>query len=216
MKAFASWSGGKDCMLAIHRFSKNPNNELMYLVNMCDDEGESSRSHGLKKEIIAAQANSMGIKIIQKATHYEGYEKKFKEVISELKKEGITAGVFGDIYLEAHRVWIVRVCTEMEIEAIFPLWLESTTDLMTEFIDLGFKTITVAIRNTKLSDKWLGRIIDLDFLNEITQLKDIDPCAENGEYHSFVFDGPNFKKSIPIKIGEKRIENNTTFITISL
>ncbi len=207
MKAFVSWSGGKDCMLALHRFTKTETNEVACLVNMCDDSGDYSRSHGLRKELIKSQADHMGLNIIQQKTDIRGYEVNFKEIIHKLKLEGVTAGVFGDIYLKEHRNWIERVCHEMDITPVFPLWHEGTKDLLEEFISQGFKTITVSINISKLSSEWLGRTIDYDFLDEISKLKDIDPCAENGEYHTFVYDGPLFKMPLQL-IKEDEFKND--------
>jgi len=213
MKAFVSWSGGKDCMLAMHRFLKNQNNSVSHLVNMCENDNEYSRSHGIKKDFIKLQADSLGIKIIQEKIG-ESYEANFKKVISKLKSEGVTAGVFGDIYLEEHKVWIDGVCSDMEIEAVFPLWGNDTRKLLNEFISEEFKTMVVAIDNTKLSAEWLGRIIDHDFYKDIIKLGHIDACAEKGEYHSFVYDGPIFKSPISFATGKTYIKSRNTFIEL--
>lgn len=201
MKAFASWSGGKDCMLATHRHLQEAGNQIVCLVNMCDQKGDLSRSHGLKKQLIQRQANAMGIPVIQQATSHQEYEKNFKNVILKLKEQGVDYGVFGDIYLKEHRVWIERVCSEMDIEPIFPLWNNDTLDLLKEFIHTGFKAITVSVRSEKLSEQWLGRIVDERFLTDISKMENIDPCAENGEYHTFVYDGPLFKTPVNFETG---------------
>ncbi len=216
MKLFSSWSGGKDCMLALYRIQKTAEHEVVCLVNMCDADGEHSRSHGLKKDVIAAQAKALGIQIVQKQTDIKEYETNFKTVIEDLKKQGIEGGVFGDIYLEAHRIWIERVCREMEIEAIFPLWRENTYKLLNEFIKLGFKALTVSVHQTMLDKSWLSKNLDEAFAKQIVELKSIDPCAENGEYHSFVYDGPNFKSSVEIVKGEVFEKDNHWFQEINL
>ena len=214
MKLFASWSGGKDCMLATYRIITQGKHQLAFLLNMIDDEGIKSRSHGLNKELIRKQAEHIGIPIIQQSTNFESYEKKFKEAIIELKKQGVEGGVFGDIYLEAHRVWINRVCADLGIVAIFPLWGENTELLLKEFINTGFKTITVAINTKKLAPQWLGRIIDNDFYNDIIKLENIDACAEQGEYHSFVFDGPIFSSELKFAAKEGYNDGDITYLTI--
>ena len=201
MKLFLSWSGGKDCMLALYRILQNKRHKPLYLVNMCDAQGEQSRSHGLKKQVIEKQAHALGITIIQKETSFSDYEKNFKMVISDLKKQGVGGGVFGDIYLKEHRIWIERVCKEMGIDAIFPLWGENTMDLLNEFINLGFKAQTVSVHQKKLTKDWLGKELNKAFAKEISSLKDIDPCAENGEYHTFVCDGPIFKYPLIVTQG---------------
>lgn len=216
MKLFASWSGGKDCMLALYRTIKAGEHEIEVLVNMCDSDGALSRSHGLKADLIHKQAELIGISIIQKETDRERYEQNFKSVIQLLKEQGVEGGVFGDIYLKEHRIWIERVCREMDITPIFPLWEEDTTELLNEFIESGFKTITVSVNMNMLGKEWLNRLIDSNFFKEITKLKGVDPCAENGEYHSFVFDGPIFKSPLSFSKGHIFEKDNHWFQEISL
>ncbi|MFW5851715.1 MAG: diphthine--ammonia ligase [Bacteroidota bacterium] len=214
MKAFTSWSGGKDCMLALYRFLQNNEHEVAFLVNMCDSDGEHSRSHGIKKHFIAEQAAQLNIPIIQELTDFKGYEVCFKSVINELKKEGITAGVFGDIYLMEHRTWIERVCAELEIQAFFPLWENDTKVLLKEFIDVGFKALTVAVNANKLDKTWIGRDLNKSFFNDITSMDNIDPCAENGEYHSFVYSGPIFSNPVKFSKGEVYQKNHHFFLPL--
>ena len=214
MKVFASWSGGKDCMLAVYRLLQKEGMEIACLVNMCDIDGEYSRSHGIRKSFIQNQAAAMNIPILQEPTDIRGYETCFKSVINELKKEGITAGIFGDIYLLEHRVWIERVCNEMQIEPIFPLWENDTKTLLKEFIDTGFKALTVAVNTDKLDENWIGRELDLSFYNEITAMENIDPCAENGEYHSFVYSGPIFSHPVKFEKGKIHQKNNHVFLQL--
>ncbi|MEA3317245.1 MAG: diphthine--ammonia ligase [Bacteroidota bacterium] len=215
MKVFASWSGGKDCMLAVYRYLQTKGNKVAYLVNMCDADGEHSRSHGIKKKFIRRQAEAMNIPIIQEATDFRNYETHFKKLINELKKDGVTAGIFGDIYLLEHRTWIERVCKELDIEAIFPLWENDTKELLKEFIDMGFKALTVAVNTDKLNKNWIGRNLDLSFFDEITTMENIDPCAENGEYHSFVYAGPIFSNPVQFTKSETYKEDNHIFLALN-
>lgn len=211
MKVFASWSGGKDCMLAVYRYLQTKGNEVACLVNMCSADGEHSRSHGIKKGFIRSQGEAMNIPIVQAATDFRGYETCFKEVVNELKKDEVTAGIFGDIYLMEHRIWIERVCKELDIEPIFPLWENDTKELLKEFIDVGFKALTVAVNTDKLNENWIGRDLDSSFFNEITALDNIDPCAEEGEYHSFVYDGPIFSNPVKLSKGSTYKKSNHIF-----
>jgi len=209
MQLFVSWSGGKDCMLALYRVLHEKQHAVSHLVNMCDIDGLHSRSHGLKKHLIARQASAIGIEIVQQETDIKNYEANFKFVIDRLKRLGVTGGIFGDIYLQPHRDWIERVCAEMEIQPIFPLWNHLTIELVNEFIGLGFKTLTVSVNHQFLFQSWLGREIDNGFVNDILKLEGIDPCAENGEYHSFVYDGPLFKSAVPfVKVNEYYRDNH--------
>jgi uncharacterized protein (TIGR00290 family) len=214
MTAFASWSGGKDCMLALYRFQQSENHKIEFLVNMCDADGEHSRSHGLKKNLIKAQSESIGIPVIQQHTSAKEYEQNLKRVITQLKKQGVQQGVFGDIYLKEHRVWIERVCAEMNIEPVFPLWNDDTKMLLKEFIDLGFNALTVSIRENVLPPEWLGRPLDNAFYDDIVGLDGIDPCAENGEYHTFVYDGPIFNNPVIFKKGSVTSKERHHFLEI--
>lgn len=215
MKAFVSWSGGKDCTLALHRIIQEGKIEVETLVNMCSPDGKHSGSHGIKSDIIKQQAKCLNLEIIQQAVDEKGYEYNFKKVISKLKDKGITSGIFGDIYLQAHRDWIDRVCSEMDITPIYPLWQNPTYNLLEEFIEQGFKTIVVSVNANYLGNEWLNRELNHDFLDEIKLLPGIDACAENGEYHSFVFDGPIFKNPLKVSAGDIRFENNHWLLDIN-
>jgi diphthine-ammonia ligase len=214
MKAFVSWSGGKDCMLALYRFLQYQDNTVVSLVNMCDDQTELSRSHGLSRGVIAKQSDAMGLRLTQCQTGSALYERNFKNVIAGLKKEGVTAGVFGDIYLMEHRTWIERVCNEADVTPVFPLWENDTKALLSEFIDAGFEALTVSVRDAMLPQSWLGRILNHSFLNDIATLEGVDACAENGEYHSFVYDGPIFNHPVSFTTGARYRADNHTYLTI--
>jgi uncharacterized protein (TIGR00290 family) len=203
MQLFVSWSGGKDCMLALYRVLHAKQHEVSHLVNMCDIDGLHSRSHGLKKHLIAQQASAVGIEIVQHETDFKNYKTDFKLVIEQLKKQGVTGGIFGDIYLQPHRDWIELVCLETGIQPLFPLWNQPTIELVNEFIGLGFKTLTVSVNDQFLLQSWLGREIDKD------------PCAENGEYHSFVYDGPIFKNAVSFVKGEEYYRDNHWFLELN-
>ncbi len=214
MKAFASWSGGKDCMLAVYRYLQTIDHEMACLVNMCDVDGEQSRSHGINKRFIRSQALAMNLPIVQPAVDARGYESCFKAVVNDLKKEGVTAGVFGDIYLVEHREWIERVCKELDIDPIFPLWGEETQALLKDFVELGFKALTVAVDKNKLNEHWIGRELDQSFFKDITAMADIDPCAEKGEYHTFVYDGPLFSHPVAFEKGKPYERGHHVFLPL--
>ena len=201
MKAFVSWSSGKDCMYALYKYLQNPENEVFCLLNMTDEKADKSRSHGISSRIILRQAEDMDIPIMQCPTSRADYEQNLKKVIRELKVQGVSAGVFGDIYLQEHRNWIERVCAEMDIVPIFPLWGADTEKLTAGFIANGFRAITVAIRKNLLPKQFLGRVLDEDFLQTLRKIPNADVCGENGEYHTFVFDGPLFTRPVPFQKG---------------
>lgn len=214
MKSFISWSGGKDCMYALYLFLENKKNSVACLLNMCSADGNRSGSHRLSSRIIRLQAETMHIPVIQQQIEEEDYEHSFKKAIIRLKEQGVDSGVFGDIYLQEHRDWIERVCQETGIIPIFPLWKMDTEKLMCDFIAKGFKTVVVAVHKEKLPGTFIGRQIDDDFLTDIKIVPDADLCGENGEYHTFVFDGPLFSHAIPFSKKGRYEDNKHWFLEI--
>ena len=212
-KAFASWSGGKDSMLALYRAIRTV--EVPYLLNMLSEDGVSSRSHGLNAELLRAQATAMGKTIIQRPSSWKGYERTFKEAVLGLKRKGVTVGVFGDIELQEHRDWIERVCSDLEIEPLFPLWGAGREELINKFISAGFRAIVVSTNADNLGKEWLGREVNGDFVKDLKGLGDVDLCGELGEYHTFVFDGPLFRHSVGFRLGAKRLKGNRWFLEVN-
>lgn len=213
MRAFVCWSGGKDSSLSFYRAIKK-NFKIKYLLNMVSEDGKWSRSHRVSSELLKLQAKAIGIPILQRKSAWKNYEKEFKKAVSNLKKEDIQAGIFGDIDLQEHRDWVERVCKEMDIAAILPLWKEERELLISDFIQIGFKTIVVAINANFLGEAWLGRQIDNKFINDLKKLRDIDLCGEKGEYHSFVYDGPIFKNPVEFNIGKKVFRDRRWFLQL--
>jgi uncharacterized protein (TIGR00290 family) len=197
MKVFSSWSGGKDCCLALWKAAR-AGHEVVCLLNMLDESGERSRSHGTKAGILRAQSEAMGIPIIQRATSWGDYERSFKDAALGLKQAGMEGGIFGDIDLQEHREWVERVCAEVGMEAILPLWREGREGLLREFIDLGFEAVVVAARASSLGPEWLGRKVDERFLSDLQKLGRVDLSGEGGEYHTLVTGGPLFSTKIII------------------
>lgn len=198
MKAFVSWSGGKETALSFYKAVQNHEIEVTHLLNMLSEDGRCSRTHGVSSELLKAQAKTIGLPIIQRRTIWETYEEEFKKAALELKTKGIDAGIFGDIDLEEHRDWVERVCKDCGIKPIFPLWKKERQDILMEFVHSGFKAAVVAARADVLGSEWIGRKIDEQFIKDLKGLSKIDLCGEAGEYHTFVTSGPIFKKKINI------------------
>ena len=131
MRVFASWSGGKECALATHK-AISQGHEVAYLVNFISEDGERSRSHGIKADVLALQAEAIGIPLIQVKTSWENYEHNFKRVARELRDKGVEGGIFGDIDLQEHRDWVERVCGEVGIKPFLPLWGMKSEELIDE------------------------------------------------------------------------------------
>jgi len=214
MKAFVSWSGGKETALSCFRIMQRGDIKVTYLLNMISEDGKHSRSHGIKTDILQLQAEKIGIPIIQKRTSWETYEDEFKKAVLKLKKEDIEIGIFGDIDIQEHRDWVERVCKEVDIKPILPLWQNKREELLYEFIESGFKAIVVSIKSDILGKDWLGRHIDKQFITQFKALDNIDLCGERGEYHTFVYDGPIFRQPLQYITGKHLLKNNHLFLEI--
>jgi diphthine-ammonia ligase len=202
IKAFCSWSGGKECSMALNEAQKS-GLAVTRLLNMTSEDGLHSRTHGIDASWLVLQAESIGIPLIQKTTSWDGYEETFKAALNQLKRQGITTGIFGDIDLIQHKEWVERVCADCNIMPILPLWNKKREELLNTFIKDGFRALIVAVDAQVLNEDWLGREIDTDFVRDATSLGTIDLCGERGEYHTFVYDGPIFRTPLFIEISQK-------------
>ena len=214
VQAFSSWSGGKDCCLALYR-AKQSGMDIRFLVNTVSEDGKRSCSHGVRAAVIKKQAEALGMPILQRPTTNDTYETVFINTLKELKQKGVEAGVFGDIDFQPHREWNERVCAGAGIACHLPLWQQDQTKLMEEFIDAGFKSVVIAVKADLLGKEVLGRIVDRKFIAYIAGLnKNITPCGENGEYHTLVVDGPIFQKQLEITESEKVSRGEHHFLEI--
>ncbi|MFH1797800.1 MAG: diphthine--ammonia ligase [Candidatus Omnitrophota bacterium] len=211
---FISWSGGKESMFAGYKATRAKGAKADYLLNMISGDGTISCSHGISSSLLRIQAEAVDVPILQKRNTGSNYEEKFKEALSFFKEKGIHTGVFGDIDVAEHREWIQRVCDDMGVKAILPLWNSKRKDLIEEFIGAGFKTIVVAVHAPFLGKEWLGRQIDAEFVKDLEALGNVDLCGEKGEYHTFVYDGPIFKNPIKLETGKKVFKNDRWFLEI--
>ncbi|MGB2842113.1 MAG: diphthine--ammonia ligase [Halobacteriota archaeon] len=209
MKVFVSWSGGKDSSLACYKAMKE-GFEVSHLLNFLDEDGKRERAHGTRPFLLRLQSEAMGIPIVQVNASWEGYEEKFKQAVEELKKEGVEGGVFGDIDLIEHREWVERVCSDLRIEPIIPLWGLDPEDVLLEFIEEGFEAIVVA---TRIKEEWLGRRFDESFIEELKKYN-FHLSGESGEYHTFVIDGPIFKRRIKVREAERVHVGENWFLDI--
>lgn len=214
MRAFASWSGGKDSCLALYKALKG-GFDVEVLLNTITEDGAYSRSHGLRAEVLRKQAEAIGLKIIQIKTSWEDYETNYKQILAKLKEEGFSHGIFGDIDLEEHREWIEKVCASAGIKPVLPLWKMEREKVVREFISLGFCAVVCSVREGILEKEWLGKEIDEEFIEEMKK-RGVDACGENGEFHTFVYDGPIFKKPLKLKFGEIKTRKKYYFIDIEV
>ncbi len=198
-KAFCSWSGGKDSCLALNRAVKDEY-KVSHLLTMFDETGERSRSHAVSLEVMRAQAESLGLELIAPPASWQDYQAVFIEELKRLKAQKFDAAIFGDIDLQAHRDWEETVCAAAEIEAVLPLWNENRLDLVNEFLTEGFKSVVICVNEKYLPKEFCGRVFDEQFIKDLPE--GVDACGENGEFHTFAFDGKLFKNPVPYKIDE--------------
>jgi diphthine-ammonia ligase len=202
-RVFVSWSGGKDGCLALYR-AKSSGMDVHSLANIVSEDGQRSRSHGIRAAVIKRQAEALGIPIVQQRTADADYEAMFVTMLQKFKEEGIEGGVFGDIDFMPHREWVENVCRQAGVAAYLPLWNENQSKLMEEFIDAGFKAVMVTVKAELIGKDALGRVVDREFMAYLAGLdRSITLCGEAGEYHTLVVDGPIFKKRLEIIKSEK-------------
>lgn len=196
-RAAISWSGGKDSCLAFYRARLEF--DVGALITMFTEDGSRSRSHGLRPEVLDCQAELLGLERISGRASWQTYETEFKCILGELGKRGYSHVVFGDIFLDDHRHWVERVCGEVGLVAVEPLWGAPTSELLEEFLSLGGKAQIVATQASLMDESWLGRQLGPHLISEFQQLG-IDPCGEYGEFHTLVTDFPGFRS--PLKVRE--------------
>ncbi len=194
MNLFVSWSGGKDSALAADR-ARRQGHRLAFLLNCAAEDGRRVRAHGFPAQVVALQARATGIPLIQIHTSWEDYETNFKDALRTLKASGIEGGVFGDMDLEEHREWVERVCGEVGLRPLLPLWKANPWALLEEFWERGFRAMVVA---TRLDPAFLGRPLDRELVAEMVA-RGAHPCGERGEYHTLVTDGPIFRRPLRVE-----------------
>lgn len=203
-KVIFSWSGGKDSTLCLHHLLQNNEYEVCYLLTSVNGNNKRVSLHGIHQTLIEAQSQSIGIplKIVYVFEgNNEEYEKQMHEVLMQVKSEGIGTVVFGDIFLEDLRQYRVDNLAKIKMKALFPLWRKNTMQLVLEFIELNYKTVLCCVNDAYLNKNDVGKEITRQLIDNLPL--DVDVCGENGEYHSFCYAGPIFKKPIKIILGEK-------------
>lgn len=208
-----SWSGGKDSCLALDR-AKRAGLEPAGLFTMFIESGERSRSHGLTHTVLRAQADALGLRLFTNNASWADYEDVFVGALREFRLRGIATGVFGDIDVDDHRLWVQRVCDATDVRALHPLWKSSRRALLDEFLDLGYRATVIAVREGVLDRAFLGRTLDRELIDEFERLG-IDASGENGEYHTVVTDGPLFDKALHLAQGEASCHDGVWFLDVT-
>lgn len=210
MKLLCSWSGGKDSCYALMQMQQKP----IVLLNALNENGEISRSHGLSKALLHAQADALGASIHFISATWSDYTEKFIQKLTTLANQyELSDAVFGDIDIQSHRDWEEKVCKAANITCNLPLWQQDRRELVTEMIDAGIVAMIVSC-NDHLGQEFLGRIINKETI-ELLEAKGVDICGENGEFHTVVLDCPLFNKPIEVIQG-KKMSNGTGYNFIEL
>ncbi|KQL50731.1 hypothetical protein AN964_24205 [Heyndrickxia shackletonii] len=206
-KIVVSFSGGKDCALAMNRLIKEGKWEIDSLLTTVTDDYNRTSMHGVREEFLEKQADSLGVKLrkvrIPSHCSNEIYQQKMKEAVAQIKEAGIHYIMFGDIYLKDVKEYREKMLEGTGLTPIFPIWGEKPNDLIREYLAEGFRTRLTCVDSEQLDPAFVGHEIDPQFIEDYPSNADI--CGENGEYHTFVFDGPIFSFPIKHTLGESRI-----------
>jgi len=209
-RAILSWSGGKDSILALHELKKHDEIEIVSLLTTVTDVYERISMHGVRRELLALQAAGLGyaleeVRIPQDCSN-EMYEQRIQHALEKYQKKGVSCAAFGDLFLEEIREYREKHLERIGLEAIFPLWGKNTAELSQQFIKQGFRAIVICVDTKALDQSFAGREYDRTFLADLPAM--VDPCGENGEFHTFVYDGPMFRHRIHVERGERTMRDN--------
>jgi len=201
-QAFVSWSGGKDCCLACYN-AKAEGHRICYLASMITEHTGRLWPHYLTPDVLRMQAKAMDIPIVQRWTTIPDYKAEYIDMLSSLKQKGITLGVFGDVkngneLADEHRKWVEEVCSASGMAASQPLWEKEREAILNEFIEAGFEAVIIASDKDRLGKQWLGRPLDRELIDELRARHKLAPDGDVGYYHTFVIDGPLFKRRLEI------------------
>ncbi|MBU4377405.1 MAG: diphthine--ammonia ligase [Candidatus Omnitrophica bacterium] len=209
-KIIFAWSGGKDSAMALHELQKNKNYEISTLLTTITEDYDRISMHGVRRLLLERQAVSLGFPLekvpITKSSSNEDYESKMADVLARYKKIGVSSVAFGDIFLEDIRKYREDKMSLAGMAAIFPIWKSDTKELAHKFIDLGFKAVITCVDSKMLDGTFAGRIFDRQFVADLPL--GVDPCGENGEFHTFVYDGPIFREPVRFQKGEVILRDN--------
>lgn len=194
-RAAISWSGGKDSCAALHR--THAQYDVVCMITMFDEAAARSRSHGLRPDVVAAQADRLGLRQVTGCCTWQTYDAAFSDALREVKADGVTHVIFGDILFDEHRAWAERQCAAHGLVAIEPLFGSPTLALFDEWTASGADAIIVTARAEFLDESWLGRPLRREMLDELTRLG-VDPCGERGEYHTAVTNSPLFSAPLDV------------------
>jgi len=217
-KAILSWSSGKDSAMALYRTVAAKQFEIVCLLTTISDPFRRVAMHGVREELLERQAKSVGIHLEKVLIPYPCpnvvYEEKMRKVLSRWKRKGVTHVIFGDLFLEDIRKYREANLAQLDLTPIFPIWGKDTAGLAENMLKIGFRAIITCVDPKKLNEKFVGRQFDSPLLKDLPS--SVDPCGENGEFHTFVYDGPIFREPIPVEVGESVSRDGFQFADVLL
>ncbi len=193
-------SGGKDSTLALDR-ARQMGLDIRFLANIYDGSTGRVRFHGVPQGFIARQARALGLEYVAAATSPASFEQAFRNVLDQLADHDVKGIVFGNIHLADVRAWYEERVRARGLEHVEPLWGAPSVEVVWEVIERGYRAVITSVDVTRGAVPFLGKELDADVVTELSTQDDLDPCGESGEYHTFVFDGPELKQPIPFAIG---------------
>jgi uncharacterized protein (TIGR00290 family) len=199
------WSGGKDSAFALHRLRQDERYNIVSLLTTCNEHFQRVSMHGVRLELLDAQADAIGLPLekifVSERSSNEEYEQKMSACLLAHKARGVSACAFGDIFLEDLRQWREANLARVGLRGIFPIWKMDTRALMREFLEQGFGTVICCANDAYLGEDAVGRVLTAELIASLPA--DVDVCGENGEFHSFAFAGPVFRRPVGFEVGDK-------------
>jgi uncharacterized protein (TIGR00290 family) len=207
-RVVVSWSGGKDSALALHELRKSDRYQIVALLTTVAEQYRRVSHHGVRETLLRMQAEAIGLPLDtlylpsgpSDTCTFEQYEELMGRKMAEYRGAGVMRVVHGDIFLEDLREYRQRNLAKLKMEGLFPIWQRDTTELIRAFTELGFRAYVTCVDAEKLPASFVGRQIDAGFVRDLPE--GVDPCGENGEYHSFVYAGPIFHRPLRVEVGE--------------
>ena len=198
------WSGGKDSAMALHMLLERPDVRVAALLTTVTETYDRISMHGVRRELLLQQAESIGLPLhevrIPPQCVNPIYEARMEEALRVHYAESVRTVAFGDIFLEDLRAYREKNLARIGMTALFPIWKRDTRELIREFQENGFRAIAACVDPKVLDRSFAGRELDASFFRDLPD--GVDPCGENGEFHTFVFDGPIFRNPIGVRVGE--------------
>jgi uncharacterized protein (TIGR00290 family) len=208
-----SWSGGKDSCLALYELKKLKAFDIAGLITTVTEDYDRVSMHGVRRVLLERQADVMGLPLHQvliskDATNVE-YEERMAAALSKYAQVGVDSIAFGDLFLQDIRAYREQFLERLQMKPMFPVWQRNTSEFVRDFVGLGFKAVITCVNAQLLDESFAGRMIDNDFLQALPD--HVDPCGENGEFHTFVFDGPLFTEPVEFSLGERVLRGTFWF-----